>query len=194
MKYEWKKQARELYLPKRTPEIVTVPSMKFFMLDGMGNPNSEDFADSIGVLYTLSYAVKMMPKKGITPEGYFEYTVFPLEGVWDLAPEARGAEVLDKDSLVYTIMIRQPDFVTEDTVKAALTSAAGKLKSPTKAALFLDVSGVWAIGIPMAVLGGLVFHFPIYIVYAMVMIEEVYKVILGYIRYRQNKWLKNIVN
>jgi hypothetical protein len=130
MKYEWKKQARALYLPKRTPEIVTVPSMKFFMLDGRGNPNSEDFADSIGVLYTLSYSVKMMPKKGITPEGYFEYTVFPLEGVWDLAPEARGAEVLDKDSLVYTIMIRQPDFVSEDTVKAALTSAAVKLKSP----------------------------------------------------------------
>ncbi len=130
MKYEWKKQARELYLPKRKPEIVTVPSMRFFMLDGRGNPNSEDFADSIGVLYTLSYSVKMMPKKGITPEGYFEYTVFPLEGVWDLAPEARGAEVMDKDSLVYTIMIRQPDFVTEDTVRAALVSAARKLKSP----------------------------------------------------------------
>lgn len=37
MKYEWKKQDRELYLPKRKPEIVTVPSMKFFMLDGRGN-------------------------------------------------------------------------------------------------------------------------------------------------------------
>jgi putative MATE family efflux protein len=63
----------------------------------------------------------------------------------------------------------------------------------TKAALFLDVSGVWLIGIPMAVLGGLVLHLPIYFVYAMVMIEELYKVILGYIRYRQKKWLKNIV-
>jgi putative MATE family efflux protein len=63
----------------------------------------------------------------------------------------------------------------------------------TKAALFLDVSGVWLIGIPMAVLGGLVFHFPVYIVYAMIMIEEIYKVIFGYIRYRQKKWLKNIV-
>jgi len=63
----------------------------------------------------------------------------------------------------------------------------------SKAALFLDVTGVWLIGIPMAVLGGLVFHFPIYIVYGMVMIEEIYKVIFGYIRYRQKKWLKNIV-
>lgn len=63
----------------------------------------------------------------------------------------------------------------------------------TKAALFLDVSGVWFIGIPMAVLGGLVLHLPIYIVYAMILIEEVYKAVFGYIRYRQKKWLKNIV-
>lgn len=135
MKYEWKKQARELYLPKRAPEIVTVPSMKFLMLDGRGNPNGEEFAEAVGVLYTLSYAVKMLPKKGMVPEGYFEYTVFPLEGVWDLAPEARGAEVLDKDSLVYTIMIRQPDFVTEAVAHAALETAAGKIKSPKREAV-----------------------------------------------------------
>ncbi len=63
----------------------------------------------------------------------------------------------------------------------------------TKASLFLDVSGVWLIGIPMAVLGGLILHLPIYLVYAMVMIEEIYKLIMGYIRYRKKKWLKNIV-
>ncbi|MDF2512612.1 MAG: hypothetical protein K0S04_2478 [Herbinix sp.] len=63
----------------------------------------------------------------------------------------------------------------------------------TKAALLLDVTGVWLIGIPMAVVGGLVLHLPIYIVYAMILIEEVYKLVLGYIRYRQKKWLRNIV-
>jgi len=64
----------------------------------------------------------------------------------------------------------------------------------TKAALFLDCSGVWLIGIPMAVLGGLVLDLPIYFVYAMVFVEEVYKLIFGLIRYRQKKWLKNIVS
>ena len=63
----------------------------------------------------------------------------------------------------------------------------------TKAALFLDVSSVWFIGLPMAVLGGLVFQLPIYIVYAMITIEEVYKLTFGYLRYRKKKWLKNIV-
>lgn len=63
----------------------------------------------------------------------------------------------------------------------------------TKAALFLDVTSVWLIGIPMAVIGGLVFKFPVYIVYAMILTEEVYKFTLGYIRYRKKKWLKKIV-
>jgi hypothetical protein len=130
VKYEWKKQAKGLYLPKNRPETVMVPSMKFFMLDGKGNPNSEEFAEAVGVLYSLSYEVKMMPKKGVTPEGYFDYTVFPLEGVWDLAPEARGLEVLDKNSLIYTIMIRQPDFVTEEIAKAAIESTVKKTKHP----------------------------------------------------------------
>lgn len=130
MKYEWKKQDKKLYLPKNQPEIVMVPSMKFFMLDGKGNPNSEEFSEAVGVLYSLSYTIKMMPKKGVNPEGYFEYTVFPLEGVWDLAEEAKGLEVLDKASLIYTIMIRQPDFATDEIVQAALESIAKKTKHP----------------------------------------------------------------
>ncbi len=130
MKYEWKKQDKKLYLPKDKPEIVTVPPMKFFMLAGKGNPNNEEFAEAVGVLYSLSYAVKMLPRKGITPEGYFEYTVFPLEGIWDLAPEARGLDILDKDSLIYTIMIRQPDFLTEEIAWAAVDSTMRKTKHP----------------------------------------------------------------
>lgn len=62
----------------------------------------------------------------------------------------------------------------------------------TKMCLFLDTSGVWCIGVPLAFLGGLYWNFPIYIVYAMVMLEEVYKTILGYWRYRQKKWLRNL--
>lgn len=63
----------------------------------------------------------------------------------------------------------------------------------TTAALILDVTGVWLIGIPMAVIGGLVFKLPIYMVYGMISLEEIYKLIFGLIRYRKKKWLRNIV-
>lgn len=62
----------------------------------------------------------------------------------------------------------------------------------TKMCLFIDTSGVWAIGIPMAFIGGLYLKQAIYVVYAMVMIEEIYKTVVGYIRYRQKKWLRNL--
>jgi putative MATE family efflux protein len=62
----------------------------------------------------------------------------------------------------------------------------------TRAALFIDVSSVWLIGIPMAVLGGIILELPIYLVYAMISLEEVYKFTLGFIRYKKKKWLKNI--
>lgn len=62
----------------------------------------------------------------------------------------------------------------------------------TKVCLFLDCSGVWIIGVPMAFIGGLLLYQPIYIVYAMVSLEEIYKTVLSYIRYRQKKWLRNL--
>jgi len=116
MKYDWKKMEKAFYSPKNKPEKVIIPPMNFFSIRGEGNPNDSFFADYIGVLYALSYAVKMSPKSGSTPAGYFEYSVYPLEGVWDINDEAKQKpmEKLDKDSLIFNLMIRQPDFVTTE--------------------------------------------------------------------------------
>lgn len=126
MKYEWRKDEKEVYLPKAVPELVQVPRHKFFMIKGKGNPNDEDFSQRIGVLYTMAYAVRMMPKNGFTPDGYFEYTVYPLEGLWDLTEEGKNSDILNKDELLYTIMIRQPDFVDKDVAERALVIARKK--------------------------------------------------------------------
>lgn len=113
MKFEWRKHDKALYIPKTQPTVIDVGEYPYFTISAEGNPNGESFAESIGVLYSLSYAVKMMPKRGAAPSGYYDYTVFPLEGIWDLADKSRAAEPLDKDNLKYKIMIRQPDFITE---------------------------------------------------------------------------------
>lgn len=130
MKYEWRKKEKEYYIPKEKPQLVEVSEFKFFTIQGEGNPNSEEFSQAIGVLYSLSYAIRMMPKNGINPDGYFEYTVYPLEGTWDLKEEARGKEILDKDKLIYTIMIRQPEFVTDEVVKTAMEIVKKKKPHP----------------------------------------------------------------
>lgn len=73
-------------------------------------------------------------------------------------------------------------------------NVVGVLRSggDTRMCLILDTSGVWLIGVPMAFFGGLYLKQTIWIVYAMVMAEEVYKSVFGYIRYRQKKWLRNL--
>jgi len=130
MKHEWRKQEKQLYIPKQKPELITVPVQKFLMIKGKGNPNNEDFSKRIEVLYPLAYAIRMMPRQGHTPEGYFEYTVYPLEGIWDLTEKGRKLDTLDKDELVYTIMIRQPDFVTQEVVDKAFENVIKKNPNP----------------------------------------------------------------
>lgn len=130
MKYEWRKQEKDLYIPKQKPELINIPEQKFIMISGKGNPNDEEFAEKIGALYSLAYGIRMMPKQGHTPEGYFEYTVYPLEGVWDLSEEGRLQDTLNKDELVYTIMIRQPDFVTVEVMDRAIENVRKKKTNP----------------------------------------------------------------
>lgn len=130
MKHEWRKKEKNLYVPKQRPELITVPELKFFMIKGTGNPNSEEFSERIEVLYSLAYSVKMMPKKGYNPEGYFEYTVYPLEGIWDLTEKGKKLETLSKDELLYTIMIRQPKFVTNEVVERAFENVRKKKPHP----------------------------------------------------------------
>lgn len=130
MKFEWKKHAKELYMPKEKVELLSFPEFKFFMIKGKGNPNDEQFSEGIGVLYSLSYAVKMMPKSGVTPEGYFEYTVFPLEGIWDMTEKGKQEDTINKNEFVYTIMIRQPDFVTKEIAEKAIEIVKKKKPHP----------------------------------------------------------------
>ena len=137
MKHEWRKKEKGLYLPKKIPEIIILPKHNFFMIKGAVNPNDDLFVEYIGVLYSLSYGVKMSPKSGETPTGYFDYTVYPLEGVWDLSEEAKKSynknDKIDKDSLVFNLMIRQPDFVTDEFAKEIIEKI--KKKKPHR---FLD--------------------------------------------------------
>lgn len=136
MKHEWRKHEKELYIPKQVPQRVTVPKQKFLMIKGTGNPNGSDFSRRIEPLYALSYAIRMMPKQGYTPEGYYEYTVYPLEGIWDLSEKGRQLDYLDKDELVFTLMIRQPDFVSPEIVERAFETVRHKKPHP----LLEDVS------------------------------------------------------
>jgi putative MATE family efflux protein len=76
-----------------------------------------------------------------------------------------------------------------------LINIVGVMRSggDTKYSLFLDTFGVWMVAIPLAYVGGLVIGLPIYWVYFLVGLEEVFKFLLGIRRYRSKKWINNLV-
>ena len=135
MKYEWRKQENNLYSVKQMPIIVNVPKQKFILVKGKGNPNEVDFSNRISALYSLAYAIKMLFKnamKNKTDNKITDFTVYPLEGLWE---KVCGAE-LDKNKLEYTLMIKQPDFITQEILTEALENV--KKKKPN--ALYDEMS------------------------------------------------------
>ncbi len=115
--FDYKKEFKDLYMPKDKPQMIEVPPIKFIMTDGSGDPNSGSFQEAVELLYGLSFTIKMSKKKGSQPEGYFEYVVPPLEGLWWIDG---GVFSFDKrDNWKYTVMIRQPEFVNDDAFSLA---------------------------------------------------------------------------
>ena len=134
---DFKKEYKDLYMPKDKPILIEVPAMKFATVDGRGDPNNNPrYEQAIELLYGLSYTIKMSMKKGSQPEGYFEYVVPPLEGLWWVD---EGEFSLDKrDNWKWTMMIRQPEFVNEVFFKWACEELAGK-----KPELPIKKAGFW---------------------------------------------------
>ncbi|NBI62038.1 hypothetical protein D3Z38_02920 [Clostridiales bacterium] len=132
-KLDYKKEYKDLYAPKTKPALVQVPEMTFIMVDGKGDPNtSQAYKTALELLYGLSYSIKMSKMGENPPAGYFEYVVPPLEGLWETGAGAQDGEVFqetgigDKDQLVWTSMIRQPEFVTEQVFLQAKEQLAAK--------------------------------------------------------------------
>lgn len=118
--YDFKREYKSLYNPKKTPDIIDVPEMKFIMVEGSGNPNtSSSYKEALEILYGLSYAIKMSKKNDTQPKGYFDFVVPPLEGLWWFDEDSFNGEVKSrKDEFNWIMMIRQPDFVTTEVFES----------------------------------------------------------------------------
>ena len=128
MAFDFKKEYREFYLPAATPTIVTVPIMNYVAVRGKGNPNEEGgaYKQALEQLYGIAYTLKMSYKSDYRIEGFFEYVVPPLEGLW--WAENGGINYADKDGFSFISMIRLPGFISEKDVQWAIREATRKKK------------------------------------------------------------------
>ncbi len=140
MAFDFKKEYKELYMPKGEPSIITVPEMKYIAVRGSGDPNAEDgeYKEAVGLLYGVAYAIKMSGKRDHKTDGFFDFVVPPLEGFW----WQEGTEEIDyghKENFRWISVIRLPDFVTEEVFRRAVKEAAEKKKTDHSKVEFLTI-------------------------------------------------------
>ena len=112
-KVDLKKELKAFYNPPKKPTILDVPAFNYLKIDGVGNPNhSEEFAEKTQLLYSLSYAIRFDIKKNMN----IAFTVMPLEGLW-WSEDMATFITREKEQWAWTLMILQPDFVTEEIVE-----------------------------------------------------------------------------
>ena len=116
-KVNLKKELKHLYTPPaKEVTTVDVPPMNFLMIDGEGNPNtSEWYRGAVEALYSVTYALKFMIKKG---KAAVDYAVMPLEGLW-WVDDMTQFTADGKDAWKWTVMIMQPEYVTRPSFEKA---------------------------------------------------------------------------
>lgn len=112
------KKTLESYQAKQGEfRVVDILPMQYLMIDGHGDPNtSEEFKNAIEALYPVAYKLKFASKldKGK------DYTVMPLEALWWAEDMETFTSARDKSKWDWTLMIMQPDWITNEMFKSAV--------------------------------------------------------------------------
>ena len=137
MAFDYKKAYPEFYLPPKQPGIVEIPAMNFLAVRGKGDPNQAGgaYEAAVGLLYAMAYTLKMSYKGGYQIQGFFDYVVPPLEGLWWQAG-VLGVDYAGKDRFEWIALIRLPDFIKQPDFAWALAEATKKKKADFSAVEF----------------------------------------------------------
>ena len=140
MAFDFKKEYKEFYMPKKVPEIVNVPKANYIAVRGKGDPNEEEgeYKKAIGILYSVAYTLKMSYKTAYRIEGFYDYVVPPLEGFW-WQEGIEGVDYSSKSTFCWISVIRVPDFITEKDFAWAVETAEKKKKLDCSKAEFISI-------------------------------------------------------
>jgi len=131
---DFKKEYKDLYLPKKEPCLIKIPEMTFAAVEGKGDPNSNsgEYQTALGILYGVQYTIKMSKMGTNVPNGYYDYVVPPLEGLW--WSMEKEIDFKNKSKFNWISMIRLPEYVNKNVFKWACEEVSKKKKINTEKA------------------------------------------------------------
>jgi len=131
-KLDLKKQYKHLYIPSaKEVSQVDVPDLQFTMIDGRIDAgvlpgDSDEFVETMNAMYGVGYTLKFMSK--LDKANPLDFTVMAMEGLWTV-PSGRfsfGAV----EPWLYTLLMLQPDHITQGMFEDAVDQANRKNPSP----------------------------------------------------------------
>ncbi len=63
----------------------------------------------------------------------------------------------------------------------------------TRTVFYLEIISLWGIGVPLVILSGLILKWSVPVIYLMMLPEELFKMLIGGLRFRSRKWMKNVI-
>ena len=109
---------------------------------------------------------------------------YPYAGIFRVSDEVRqiGAQIL------FAFAILMPIKVQNMILGGGIIRSGGR----TKYVMMIDVFGTWLIGVPLALVCGLVWRLPIVWVYFILSQEELVRLIISVFMFRGRKWMNTI--
>jgi hypothetical protein len=117
IRIDHRKTLKHLYHPShQTPALVEIPPLNFLMMDGRGKPDGKQFPQAASALFPLAYTLKWMVRLGSD----IDFHVMPMEVRWRVNHE--------KKEFAWTMMLMQPEYVTDERVAEARRKVRAKVE------------------------------------------------------------------
>jgi len=134
-KVDLRRQVATYTATRGTFTTVTVPAMRFLMVDGHGDPNtSPAYADALTSLYPVAYRLKFLSRNDLGRD----YAVMPLEGLWWPDDMEAFTSARDKSRWDWTLLMAVPDWICEEHLDRVRQALAGTGRAPRLDAVRLE--------------------------------------------------------
>ena len=94
--------------------------------------------------------------------------------------------------IAYSLMRAQAIIVFFQSLNNVMTKGVLRGGGDTKFLMVADILFLWVASIPLGFLAGLVWHFPPFLTYCCIRIDNVIKAVWGITRLRSGKWIKKV--
>lgn len=127
-KLDLTKQYKAYYTATNEPQLITFTEVPYLSIQGIGDPDGQQYADKLQALYSAAYAIKFQCK-----DLGKDFTVAKLEGLWSFNENkyahigiAEAPLKIPRSEWSYRMMIRLPEFVTPEQVNAVIQQVLEK--------------------------------------------------------------------